>query len=86
MSYIKDWKLLVYFGESLKSDQNGRLNLDSKFLQNQIWTSKNDRKAAFVLHNFESYQIQVQSSCGNINKNVQISSGIGEEILKEEWR
>lgn len=72
--------------KSFISYQNGRLNLDSKFLQNQIWTSKNDRKAAFVLHNFESYQIQVRSSCGNINESVEISSGIGQEILKEEWR
>ena len=33
-----------------------------------------------------SNHINVRSSCGYINESVKISSGIGEGILKEEWR
>ena len=68
------------------SDNRGIAELSSEFIQEKIWTATNNRKAAFVLHDFESYDISFKSECGKIEEKVIIDSGIGQELCKEKWR
>ena len=61
------------------------MEISNDLLQNKIWTAVPDRKSAFVLNEFDKYTINLTDNQG-FDENIEIHSGIGSKLVKEEWR
>lgn len=69
---------------SFKAGSDGVLNISENNLQNLISTAKAIRKASFVLHEFNSYNIDI--SIAGKSEHIPITAGIGNVITREELR
>ena len=63
----------------------GELRLDRDQVQGLISQAVNDRSAAFVVHELDEYTIDTFIDDTFYNT-ITITSGVGEQICKEEWR
>ena len=60
------------------------MDISEKELQNLISTASNSRKSAFLLSEYETFNLNINSD--SFSENITIDSGIGTVIKKEEWR
>ena len=66
------------------TDKNGVIDISTEKLQSLISTASNSQKSAFVLSEYETYNLNIE--CDTFSENITIDSGIGTVIEKEEWR
>ena len=66
------------------TDKNGVLDISARNLQNIISTASHSRKPAFILSEYETYNLNIESD--TFSENITMDSGIGTVIQREEWR
>ena len=66
------------------ANSKGEVSLSSKDLRALIGTSRPNRKAAFLVPEFDEYAIELK--IGDKEETIVIESGVGNTLVKEEWR
>ena len=67
------------------TNTNGELRLDNKEFQGLISRAENSRSAAFIVYELDKYTIDTYIDDTH-HEQIVISSGVGDQICKEEWR
>jgi len=66
------------------SETSSSLTLSSKKLRDMVSLGKCEKKTAFMIPEFESFEIDVEVD--GEKQRLQVESGVGDTIVKEEWR
>ena len=71
-------------GRQFRANSKGEVGLSPKDFRALIGTSRPNRKAAFLIPEFDEYVIELK--IGEQEESIVIESGIGKTLVKEEWR